>query len=63
MAVQTHRKSAGYLTGRERDATGMQDIEVHLRDQHNVVSGKESSCTVEHCCGWRIAALQDVELP
>lgn len=45
-AVQ--QKSAGYLTERERDATGMQDIEAHLHDQHNVVSEEESDCI--WCC-------------
>ena len=49
------------MTRRERDATGMQDIEVHLRDQHNVVS--EEKAVIEHCCGQQIAVLHGVELP
>jgi hypothetical protein len=43
-------------------ATGLQNIDVHLRDQHNVVS-KERKAIVEHCSRWQIAAWQDVELP
>jgi hypothetical protein len=42
--------------------TGIQNIDVHLRDQHNVAS-KERKAIVEHCSRWRIAAPQDVELP
>ncbi|KAH6632879.1 hypothetical protein C7974DRAFT_161917, partial [Boeremia exigua] len=43
-------------------ATGIQNVDVHLRDQHGVAS-KERECIVEHCRQWRIAAPRDVELP
>ena len=43
-------------------ATGIQNIDVHLRDQHSVAS-EERKSIVERCRQWQIAAPQDVELP
>ena len=43
-------------------ATGIQNVDVHLRDQHGVAS-EERKSVVEHCRQWQIAAPQDVELP
>ncbi|KAF1922297.1 uncharacterized protein M421DRAFT_427067, partial [Didymella exigua CBS 183.55] len=43
-------------------ATGIQNVDVHLRDQHGVAS-EERKSIVEHCRQWQIAAPQDVELP
>jgi hypothetical protein len=43
-------------------ATGIQNIDVHLRDQHDVAS-EERRAIVEYCRRWQIAAPQDVELP
>ena len=43
-------------------ATGIQNVDVHLRDQHGVAS-EERKSIVEHCRQWQMAAPQDVELP
>jgi hypothetical protein len=42
--------------------TEIQNINVHLRNQHNVAN-KERKVIIEHCSRWQIAAPQDVELP
>jgi hypothetical protein len=51
--------------GRERDATGIQNIDVHQRDQHNVVSGEESGCRallpLADCCTARCRATLTVD--
>ena len=43
-------------------ATGIQNVDAHLRDQHGVAR-KERKAIVDHCRRWRIAAPHDVELP
>jgi superfamily II DNA helicase RecQ len=43
-------------------ATGIQNINVHLRDQHAVAS-KERKAIVEYCRRWQIAAPRNVKLP
>jgi hypothetical protein len=43
-------------------ATGVQNIDVHLRDQHAVPS-KERKAIIAYCRRWQIAMPQDVELP
>jgi hypothetical protein len=55
--LQTHQ----VLVCKEH-ATGIQNIDVHLRDQHDVAS-EERKAIVEYCRRWQIAAPQDVELP